>query len=320
VLADPPAWSVHASWVVLVLVIAYSVLRRDRALRGWVLLGGYSFALYLLLVTSRGQLFGRLAGLEYRYLTDVICVVALVVGLTFMDLREAPDSSVARQDPLLRISVGPVFTSALVTAVCLAGLVSSALYVDYWHHDNVGRQYTKNLEQSLLLQEIPPDLASQTMPTKVMPEYTQPDNQTSRFLTLYGEQSNFPQSTDRLRVIDQGGTLVPAGITPGIRGVPGPVSGCGWMIDQSGRRIALDGRTFNWQWWLKIGYLASNDSPVTVTAGDTSVDTEVRRGLHSLFVQLDGEFDSVLFTGLDSGTTLCVDKIEVGDPEPAEDQ
>ena len=69
---------------------------------------------------------------------------------------------------------------------------------------------------------------------------------------------------------------------------------------------------------MKIGYLATASSDVTVTAGSARVPTSVRRGLGELFVRTDSAFDSVTLTGLEPGVTLCVDSIEVGTAVPAE--
>ena len=55
---------------------------------------------------------------------------------------------------------------------------------------------------------------------------------------------------------------------------------------------------------------------MTVTAGTTSVETRVRSGLNNLYLRLEGGFDHVTIDGLTPGTTLCVDTIEVGQPEP----
>ncbi len=102
------------------------------------------------------------------------------------------------------------------------------------------------------------------------------------------------------------------GSTPQI----GPEPGCGWQVTDEGLDIPLGGDAFDYAWWARIGYLSNADSPVTVSAGRTSVDTTVRRGLNNLYLRLDGAFDEVSIDGLDPGTTLCVDVIEVGQTEP----
>ena len=73
---------------------------------------------------------------------------------------------------------------------------------------------------------------------------------------------------------------------------------------------------FAWVWWIRVGYLGSQDSPVVVTAGSSTVATTVEAGVNSLYVKVEGSFDSIRIDGLDPGTTLCVDKIEVGQPTP----
>jgi hypothetical protein len=318
VLGSPPVWTVHLSWVLVVLVVLYSVLRRARAGRGWVLLASYSLALFALLATSRGQLYGRFAGLEYRYLTDVVCVLALTVGLVFLELQGAPGSSRPRPAPLLTVRLHPGVAPLVVAVVAVGGLQSSASYVGYWHHDNAGRAYVKNLQAALAGSERVPALAAQTLPGDVMPDYTKPDNDSRRFTGLLQRRVSFPATSDRLQVIDGAGNLVPARIRTGVRSRPGPQDGCGWKVRAGGRDIALTGRTFDWRWWLRIGYLSSSDSSVVVTAGDSRRATVVRKGLHSLYVRADGRFDTVSVSGLADGVTLCVDTIEVGDAVPPE--
>ena len=318
VLGSPPVWTVHLSWVLVVLVVLYSVLRRARAGRGWVLLASYGLALFALLATSRGQLYGRFAGLEYRYLTDVVCVLALTVGLVFLELNGAPDSSRPRPAPLLAVRLRPGVAALAVALVAAGGMLSSTGYVGYWHHDNAGRGYVKNLQAALAGSERVPALAAQTIPGNVMPDYTRPDNDSRRFASLLQQRVSFPATSDRLQVIDGAGRLAPASIRTGVRSRPGPLDGCGWKVRAAGRDIALTGRTFDWQWWLRIGYLSSADSAVVVTAGDTRRATVVRKGLHSLYVRADGRFDTVSVSGLGDGVTLCVDTIEVGDPVPPE--
>ena len=80
--------------------------------------------------------------------------------------------------------------------------------------------------------------------------------------------------------------------------------------------MPLAGDAFDFVWWARFGYLSSQDSPVTVTAGTSSVETRVRSGLNNLYLRLEGGFDHVTIDGLAPGTTLCVDTIEVGQPEP----
>jgi hypothetical protein len=55
-----------------------------------------------------------------------------------------------------------------------------------------------------------------------------------------------------------------------------------------------------------------------VSAGDTSVATTIDAGLHSLYVKVDGSFDTVDIDGLAPGVSMCVDTVEVGQPVAGE--
>ncbi len=121
--ADPPGWTNHFAWVVLAAVILYGFLRRERTLRAWVLLAGYLVGLLALLVDSRAPSFGRVIGLEYRYLTDAMCVVALCLGLAFLPLPGATQSSAARTDPLLKVRIPGFVLAAMVVLVSVSGVL-----------------------------------------------------------------------------------------------------------------------------------------------------------------------------------------------------
>jgi hypothetical protein len=314
VLASPPDWAVSLSWVLIAGTLAYSVLTRSRVLAGWILLFAYAVGLSVLLAGSRGQLYGQLSGLEYRYLTDVICVATLALGLVFLPLLGAPGSSEPREQPLLLVVPRPGAVIGIVAAISIGGVMSTARYAEFWHTKNASREYVHNLQRGLA-ETSRPQLADQLMPGDVMPEYTTPVNTTEVFTDLLEGKASFPESTDKLQLIDDHGNLSEVAIRTGVTSRPGPVADCGWKVGSSGRTIPLDGSTFDFGWWLRIGYLASGDSPVTVMAGDSRVDGSIHRGLHSLFVRADGTFDEVTISGLAPGTRVCVDTIEVGFPE-----
>jgi hypothetical protein len=110
--------------------------------------------------------------------------------------------------------------------------------------------------------------------------------------------------------------VAPSVIDAAVTSEEGPLAECGWSVGASGRSIPLRTGTLDVDWWLRIGYLASQRTDVTVTAGDVSRDATVNPGIGSLFVHATGAFDEVRVSGLAPGTTLCVDVIEVGTVEP----
>jgi hypothetical protein len=313
--ADPPDWLVHLAWVALVLLVLHGALRRQGTLRAWVLLVGYLVALLALLVGSRGPRFGPVIGLEYRYLTDAACVVALCLGLAFLPLPGAPGSSRPRPEPLLRLRVPDPVVLALVAVVAASGVVSSAVYTGYWHRDNASQSYLHRLGADLAA-EGAVDLVDAKVPDDVMSHLAFPNNTVRRMTRLLSDRVSYPETTSRLGAVAADGSLRAADIARGTVSRPGPRGDCGWPVGDGGRTIPLQGRAFDYDWWLRIGYLSSSGSPVRVRAGSSQLMAQVYAGLHSLYVHVRGGFDAVRIEGLDPGVTLCVDTIQVGTPVP----
>lgn len=318
VLADPPPWALGISWAVLTLLVAVTVLRRSGAVPGWALLGGYALLSAVLLGLTRGQLYGAFAGLEYRYLTDVACVATLAVGLALLPLPGALRSSTPRSEPLLRLEPGPWPAAALVTVVTLGGVVSSLGYVGYWHDENPVAAYVQEVEDELRARP-GVDLAPQLLPDDVMPGYTEPVNQMQVFTDLLGADVEFPDLSDDLNMVDGWGRVQEVELRVWHRSRPAPDDGCGWRVDRGGRTLPLTTVAAGDRWWVRLGYVATRRSPVTLTAGDTTASTTVERGVHQLFLRVDGSFDEVRVDGLAPGTVLCLDTVQVGEPWPREE-
>jgi hypothetical protein len=314
VLAGPPSMAVHLAWAGAAIVIVYGHLRRERTLRAWTLLGSYLLALLALLMTSRGVLYGGLAGLDYRYLTDAVPVLTLVLGLVFLPLQGSVQSSAARDAPFLTISAPTWITSLLILGVTVGGLVSTYAYVGYWHRDNKASEFLQRTGADLESSRNVVHLADRPLPGRVMPDYTKPYNSVARIVTLLPGRATFPPVSPRLSVVGDNGGVYRASIEAGLTSEPGPEPGCGWRIEDDGGVVPLAGTAFEWTWWVRVGYLASSSSAVTVTTGETSVDTRITKGTHSLFLKVQGTFDEIEIDGLDQGAVMCVDVIEVGQP------
>lgn len=310
--ADPPLWGVALAWVVIVAVIAIGALTRRRTLRTWVLMGGFLLACLALLVNSRGPAFGAISGLEYRYLTDAACLAAICVGLVFLEVPGAIQSSAPRPHPRVTLPTVTGLVPALTTVVAVSGLVSSIQYVETWHKDNASDQYLQTLSAELL-RAGRVDLVQQAVPNAVYTGIFAPDNELSRMTTLLQQPVDYPTTSDRLTMVDDEGRLREVVIAGGLRSRPGPREGCGWMVrGAKAVDIPLTSTTFDFVWWMRIGYLASDASPVTVVTGDSVQQASVRSGLNYLYVRADGAFASVRLEGLDADVTVCVDKIRVG--------
>lgn len=314
--AQPPNLLVHLAWVGIVLTVVVIALLRVRTLRAWMLLAGYLGAAYLLLLTSRAPLSGPVGGLEYRYLTDVVPVLALSLALATMHLRGAQESSAPRAEPLLRRRPPSWSVAMAVAIVAISSTVSSAAYARIWHEDNPGARYTHAAMAGLRgLGEV--DLADQVVPPDVISGFSAPFNTTGHLLPLLVDNARFPESTPDLVVLDEEGKPRTALIDAATTSTRRPRTECGWRLRDRGTvTIPLQTRVFDVGWWVRIGYLASAEDRMTVRAGDVQRQVEVSRGLHSAFLRVTGGFDAVSVGGLGAGTTVCVDKVEVGNPVP----
>jgi hypothetical protein len=313
VLAQPPIWTISLSSIVLVALACYGSLRRTRTLRAWAMLAAYAVALAVLLGASRGQIYGAISGLEFRYLTDVVCAATLALGLVYMPLRGAAESSEERADPLLVWRAPWWLTTATCLAVTAGGVVSTVGYVEFWHHDNASAQFIERIRADV--ERLGPvDLVPQTLPDTVMPAYTSPMNQSPDFVDLLDLPVTFPPSSDRLAMIDDDGSVHGMIIGPGPRTPPGPSEGCGWRVGERGRSLHLDGVAGSpiAPNWMRIAYLASQASIAEITFEGMTRQEAVRAGLNNLYLRVTGDPREVRIDGLEPGTTLCVDTVEVG--------
>lgn len=314
-LAEPPTVAVHLAWVGIALTVIYVWLRRRASLRAWLLLGGYVIASWLLLVNSRAPLAEEIAGLQYRYLTDVACVLALSLGLATLPLVGAQESSSPRRPPVLLAQVPRAAVVLIVCSVTAMSATSSLRYAQIWIDSTAGgRSYIHNLQDGLRAGST--DLVDTYVPPEMQYSLIPEENRLSLLANLISDNASFPEASPRLMVVDDDGKVHQAIIGDAVTARTGPNPDCGWPVDDTGRTIPLTQAVGEGDWWLRIGYLAQATSPVEVSAGPRTVATEVLAGLNSLYVEIEGPFEAVRITGLDEDVQVCVDTIEVGAPIP----
>lgn len=313
--ADPPAWAVHLAWVLLIGTVVLGALLRRRTGRAWLLLALSLGGAFLLLLTTRAPVAGADIGLEMRYLTETVCALVLTLGLVWLPVRGAVESSEPRERPLIAVAPTQVLAGVLTLAYLVGAVASTASYAHIWHTDNPGDTYLHRVSEAVDAQGSL-DLTGGTVPQDVMPGFSFPYNTLEVLVPLYTSRAEFPPVSSTLHSVAEDGSVVPTVIDAAVTSRPGPTQDCGWRVGASGRHIPLENGTLDVDWWLRIAYLSSQRTPVTVTAGDVSREATVNPGIGSLFVQATGAFDEVRISGLTPGTTLCVDVIEVGTAEP----
>lgn len=313
--ADPPDWVVRVSWTLAALVILVGLLSRTRTLRSWILLLGYLLATLGLLATGRANTLGPILGLEYRYLTDAAGILCLVLGLVFLELRGAPEGSQPRTPSLLVLPNQAGLAATMTCVVSVGGVISSVSYLQTWH-TNPTPDYLATAVRDINRSGAVRDLVNQSVPSSVMNLINTPYHRSKRLIGPVAQNARFPEATDELFILNDEGHLYRAVINPAAASQTGEIANCGWLVDTSGISIPLAREVWTWDWWMRIGYLASQDTPVTVTAGNVRTQTSFKEGIHSLYVHAPGTFSSVEIDGLASTATLCVDRIDVGSVTP----
>jgi hypothetical protein len=317
-IADPPELLIFVAGASLVALGLEATRTRRRSKRAWLVPGFLLAADILLVAAGRAAFVGPQIAQDYRYQTELAAAAAFALGLSLLPLRGA-DESVETIRPSALFDNR--FRSALVTvAVASLGTVSSLQYIDHWQSDERSRKYFATVERELTEWDGRVPLADSGVPDYLMWAFGFPENTTSHVLRMFDEHMRFPRhTTDELYMIGRLGNIVPAVLPETRRHVPLEGPRCGYEVDDEGvTRVPLDGPVVGGGWWVRIGYVADGDSPMTVVAGDLSHEVHVREGLHSVFVQAAGEFDTLELGPLDDGVALCTNDVTLGLPEPYE--
>lgn len=309
VTADPPAWSVASAWLLLVAVVVVVAIRRRRTGRVWALFVAYCGLAYLLLLTTRSPLVGAVIGGEYRYLTDVMPVAALCLGLATMTVRGADEPTVLRAGSA-RFSLRSL-PVALAVLLAVSGLVSTIGYARVWHRDDVARNWIEAVRGGLAAAGAV-DVADRSVPEDVVSPFVAPWNTLGELLPLAGIPASFSRVSSRLAFVGDDGRVVQAVVQPVALGAPGPEEGCGYRVAGGSLTVPLDREVPPGVYWLRIGYLSSTSDTITVSTPRLSEEAQVSKGLGSIFVNLAEGADSVTVTVVDDDTTFCLGDVEAG--------
>ncbi len=306
--AEPPAWSVAAAWLLLATVIVVVAVRRRRTGRVWALLATYCVLTYLLLLITRSPLVGPGIGAEYRYVTDVVPVAALCLGLATMTTRGADEPTALRAGSSR--SSPRSLPVALAVLLALSGLVSTVGYARVWHRDDVARDWVERVRGGMAAAGAV-DVADRSVPEDVVSPLVSPWNTLGRLLPQAGIPVSFSPVSSRLALVGDDGDVVQAVVQPVVRGAPGPEEGCGYRLDGGSLTVPLDRDVPPGTFWLRIGYLSSASDTVTVSTPQLAGEAQISKGLGSIFVDLAEGADSITVT-VDDGTTFCLGDVEAG--------
>ncbi|MFI2647054.1 hypothetical protein [Micromonospora fulviviridis] len=91
----PPELGRWIAWAAFLVLVVLTVRLRRVAGRAWLLLAAYLTLVTALLAATRlGSIYSDVAGAVPRYVSDVVVVAALCIGVALLGLRPAPDHAV----------------------------------------------------------------------------------------------------------------------------------------------------------------------------------------------------------------------------------
>lgn len=302
-------------------VIAY-VLReihrsRRRSLRAWWLPVFFLGCDIVLVLAGRASLVGDAIALEYRYQSELGAVTALALACATMPIIGAVESVETRRPS--RLLDSPRRVGALVAAVSALGLVSSTQFAWHWSTEAEGKDYYANLLPVVRDPVFPVPMIDTGVPNFIMWGLGYPANLLSHVLKPFSDNITYQTSAvDHLMAVGDDGRVAPLVVPPTRRGLPGPEKGCGYVVSSTPVKVPLDGPVAYGGWWVRIGLLASADTPVQVKVGDKSYDLDVPAGVHAIYLQGADDFDSIKLSRENAAATVCTDDITVGRPQPVE--
>jgi len=277
-----------------------------RARKAWILLGLVFVADIGLSAATRLTEVGPELGSDPRYVADLALVVALCLAFAFLEPKPLDRSP----DPVPSAAKRP-----LALALCLALITSSAVgftrLAPGLRFDH-SREFLANARASI---ERDPGLVlfDTAVPNDVLHGWFGENARASRVVGLIpGFQ--FDQPISRMSLLDDSGTArTITGVEPVSRGLPGPVTGCGYTVGEQLVRVPLDTPVLG-RYLLRIDYFTSDGGEGFVDRDGARVAVWFQPGLHTMYLPIEGLFDKIGFQLSAKGAPVCLAKVDVGRP------
>ncbi|MGB0969877.1 MAG: hypothetical protein ACPGVG_02790 [Mycobacterium sp.] len=308
--ATPSVTAMALGWVALAMVVAVTLLRKQRLGAVWLAALGYAVACQVPIYLMRSSRFTALELAQtLRYLPDLVVVLALLaaVGLCAPN-REGSgwlNSSWMRS----------ALTVGLSTAFMISSVYSTATFLTSWR-DNPTQQYLQNARASLAGAQTSSEapMLDQEVDPLVLQRVAWPENLASHMFGLLRNRPEFSSATTELRMLDSAGRLVDAEVT-WVRFIsPGPAPQCGYLVQPDVPVLMpLDGPLLPAEWTVELNYLANSDGSITLSLTEgKEVRVPVRPGLNRVYVRLPGAGDAITVWANTAALSVCIASGPVG--------
>jgi hypothetical protein len=318
-IADPPGILILVCLACLVLLTRELVRTRTHALRALILPAYFLLMDVVMLSISRAAVIGPGVASEFRYMAEVAMATSMALALATMPVRGAVEQVEVRRPGILD---RPRFATWATVAVSALAIISTTTYVLHWHQ---GQRETSEWIGNLFAdaRKLPKGahVVDAAAPEYVAWPISKPANLVSHLVRPLRPDLEFGEaSTDRLRVVDEHGRIRTGTVTQlRTQKQTRKKSECAYRVARNPVTIPLNDHVQFPGLWVRIGYLATGDSAVTVRAGGASYDTSVRTGVHDLYLRAGEQpFDAIEIDGLVGAAELCTDDVVVGQATPGE--
>ncbi|UXA20985.1 hypothetical protein KXD98_23510 [Mycobacterium sp. SMC-4] len=297
-------------WLVLAVVVAVSMLRKERIGVVWLAAAGYAVACQVPIYLMRSSRFTALELAQtLRYLPDLVVMLALLGAVALCAPNRAGSRWLDRSRLRSAVIVGAT------TVFVASSLYSTATFLTSWR-DNPTKTYLRNAEAGLAAAHRSSDapMLDQEVDPLILQRMAWPENLASHMFALLDDRPEFTSATTDLRMLNTQGNIVEALVT-WVRAIrPGPDPQCGYLVQPDFPvEMPLDGPLLPADWTVELNYLANSDGSmlIALSEGD-EVRVPVRPGLNRVFVRIPGAGDAITVRATTAALSVCIAAGPVG--------
>jgi len=309
-------------WIASAAIVCASLAMRRRMSRHWIALLTYLVGSMAVLAAGRVAFGGSIVALETRYLADAAIPLVVAVGCALMPLR-------GEKDPWLPITwrlgdvvpAGARFAAGVLVGTLVVGLSLHAVngYAGF-SAANPYRPFVESVRTSLAALPESAEVYDTALPVDIVGPIFEEYNLVSRFVAPMVDDKTRRAMYSRTSYthpyfLDASGHFQRMAVL-GAESPELPAGSCGFNVVNGTVVVPLGSNAFDWQWAVRVGYLADRDTAATIVLGDDEQEVQLHKGLGEVFVTLVGTGDRVTIHGVDESANVCIGDVQVGNPVP----
>jgi hypothetical protein len=302
---DPPQLVLIIGWLVVGTVVWASVRTRRRGARAWLLPASALVVGALLIAISRAIYFGSEIALDFRFQTELGVLMPIAVGLAFLPVVGAVESSEPK-DSAWRLDTPATVLPACAVFV-IASMVSAASFPLRNLTTTSPQSYVETFEASARA-DPGRQVLDRPTPSYLWSQIAYPTNLASRMLAPLADLVDFRSATtDQAWRIDESGRLVPLLLVES-RSQQAEVEddGCFATLTGGASSWPLTGPVLGVDWYLRLAYETTEPVRLTVTVGGDKRTERLEPGRHYLVSPAGGQYESVQLSTPDGSAAVCL--------------